>query len=96
MAEAFKDRLKEAREEAGLTQYALAKRAGISKQAMNLLESGRNQPSWETVQRIAHALGLPCERFQDPALAKEAAGGEEKPKRPGRPKGGKKEKGGSA
>lgn len=58
---AFKDRLRELREAAGLTQYALAKKAGISKQAMNRLENGSNQPTWDTVQLLATALGVSTE-----------------------------------
>ncbi len=65
----FAARLRELREKAGLSQYALAKLAGISKQAIHQLEEGTNKPSWETVQKLALALGATCEAFVDPGLS---------------------------
>ena len=64
----FADRLAAVRAEAGLSQYALAKRAGVSKQALSLLELGEREPNWETVQRLALALGVDCRAFVDTAL----------------------------
>jgi transcriptional regulator with XRE-family HTH domain len=64
----FADRLIAVRAKAGLSQYALAKRAGLTKQALSLLESGGNDPRWETVQRLALALGVSCDAFRDPEL----------------------------
>jgi transcriptional regulator with XRE-family HTH domain len=64
----FADRLIGVRVKAGLSQYALAKRAGLTKQALSLLESGENDPRWQTVQRLALALGVSCDAFRDPEL----------------------------
>lgn len=64
----FADRLQELRETTGLSQYALAKRAGISKQAISRLELAEREPNWETVQRLALALGVDYGAFADPAL----------------------------
>lgn len=79
---AFADRLTAVRERAGLSQYALAKRSGVSKQALSLLELGEREPNWETVQRLALALGVDCREFVDPALTLPPEG---PPARMGRP-----------
>jgi transcriptional regulator with XRE-family HTH domain len=65
---AFGDRLKALLASSGLTEYALAKQAGLSKQAVNKLVSGTRDPTWETVQRLAHALGVDCTAFADDDL----------------------------
>src|SRR5690348_10998789 len=60
----FGDRLRRAREAAGLSQEALAERAGVSARGISDLERGlRRQPRLETVRRLADALRLdPSER----------------------------------
>jgi transcriptional regulator with XRE-family HTH domain len=50
--------VQEARRRAGLTQRALAERAGTSQAAIARIERGRQSPSIETLQRILHACGL--------------------------------------
>jgi transcriptional regulator with XRE-family HTH domain len=60
--EQFKDRLRALRLEAGLTQYALAKKSGLTKQAMSRLERDIH-PKWRTVVKLARALGVPLESF---------------------------------
>jgi transcriptional regulator with XRE-family HTH domain len=52
----------------GLTAYALAKRSGVTKQSLSKLLQGVHAPSWETVQRLALALGVGCTAFADPSL----------------------------
>lgn len=55
------ERIREARERAGLTQVDLAERAGMSKSQLYQIETdwrGR-VPTVATVQRIAAALGEP-------------------------------------
>src|SRR4051794_29673071 len=68
-ADWFAERLKQLREAAGLSQYALAKLTGLSKQAVNKLEAGGREPAWGTIQLLAKALGVTCEAFNDPGLA---------------------------
>jgi transcriptional regulator with XRE-family HTH domain len=52
--------LKALREEKGLTQDALAKRAKLTKPYISQLESGaRQNPSLPALQRLAKALGVP-------------------------------------
>jgi transcriptional regulator with XRE-family HTH domain len=91
---AFADRLRSLREAAGLSQYALAKRSGLSKQAVSSLELGNREPAWVTVQLLAAALEVVCREFVDPTLRlpdyeparpkgrpRESAGPEKEPKR---------------
>ena len=47
-----------ARRQAGLTQQALADRAGTSQAAMSAYESGRRSPSVDTLCRILGAAGF--------------------------------------
>jgi transcriptional regulator with XRE-family HTH domain len=64
----FAERLRHLREKAGLSQYALARQAGLSKQAVSNLEAGNREPTWQTVQLLALALGVDCGAFVDPAV----------------------------
>lgn len=45
------------RRDAGLSQRALARRAGTSQPAIARYERGAAAPSWETLQRLAEACG---------------------------------------
>lgn len=49
--------LQEVRRAAGLSQRALAQRAGTSQPAIARYERGVTTPSWETLQRLAAACG---------------------------------------
>jgi transcriptional regulator with XRE-family HTH domain len=80
---AFAAQLTRLREDAGLTQYALAKKSGLTKQAISRLEMGTRDPGWETVQRLALALGVDYGAFADPAVRLPEAG---EPRRRGRPR----------
>ena len=60
----FASRLKQLREEAGLTQPELAERAGMNQFGIAKLEQGVRKPTWETVQALARALGVDCTAFQ--------------------------------
>jgi transcriptional regulator with XRE-family HTH domain len=61
--EAFSSQLRRLREMAGITQQELAKRAGLTTDAISRLERGDRQPSWETVLALGKALGVPCTAF---------------------------------
>jgi transcriptional regulator with XRE-family HTH domain len=67
-SQVFSEKLRQVREAAGLSAYALAKASGLSKQAVSTLESGASKPSWETVQKLAKALGVGCDAFMDGSL----------------------------
>jgi transcriptional regulator with XRE-family HTH domain len=65
-AEWFAGRLKELREQAGLTQQQLADKAGLSKFGVSDLEQGRRIPGWDTVLALAAALGVDVGAFAVP------------------------------
>jgi transcriptional regulator with XRE-family HTH domain len=54
----FGKRLASMREDAGLSQSALARRVGTSQSAISQIESGERNPSFETIRQIADALGV--------------------------------------
>lgn len=47
------------RKAAGLTQAELAERAGMRREQITFLETGRRDPQLKTVEAIAQALALP-------------------------------------
>ena len=51
------DAIRRARLRAGLTQHALAARAGTSQATISAYESGRKRPSVETLDRLLAATG---------------------------------------
>jgi len=51
-------RLRALREAAGLSQLALAPAAGLTHEAISLLETGHRAPQAATVHKLAHALGV--------------------------------------
>jgi len=50
--------VREARRRAGLTQAALAEKAGVPKSTVGRIESGARTPSVELVERLVRAAGL--------------------------------------
>jgi transcriptional regulator with XRE-family HTH domain len=54
--ERFGMRLKELREQKGLTQEALAEKIGVSRGYLSRLEMGRHDPSLSLLRRLARAL----------------------------------------
>jgi transcriptional regulator with XRE-family HTH domain len=55
---AIADIVREARRRAGLTQAALAARAGVPKSTVGRIETGARTPSVELVERLVRAAGL--------------------------------------
>ena len=49
--------LRAARTRAGLSQEELAKKSGISQEAISVLERGGGNPTMRTLERLARALG---------------------------------------
>jgi DNA-binding XRE family transcriptional regulator len=80
----FAGRLRELREGAALTQTELAEKAGLTREGVAQLETGRRKPAWETVLALCEALGCSCEAFTRPPAARPRAG-------PGRPRKGRAE-----
>ncbi len=58
--QSFGEQLREGRLAAGLTQEALAERAGVSARGIQALEGSESKPQRETARRLAAALGLPA------------------------------------
>jgi len=62
-------KVKTLRENLGLTQAALAQKAGISAALVGQIENGRVRPSLKTIEKMASALGIsPCYLIVDPNL----------------------------
>jgi putative transcriptional regulator len=60
-------RLRELRQQQGWTQADLGQRLGVSRQAVNALESGKHDPSLDLAFRIAALFDLPVEAvFENP------------------------------
>ena len=78
-ADWFAGRLRELREEAAMTQAELAAKAGLTREGVAQLETGRRKPAWETVLALCGALGCSCEAFTRPPAERPSAG-------PGRPR----------
>jgi DNA-binding XRE family transcriptional regulator len=75
----FAGRLRELREGAALTQMELAQKAGLTREGVAQLETGRRKPAWETVLALCAALECSCEAFIQPPAERPSAG-------PGRPR----------
>ncbi len=58
MATHGNDLVREARKRAGLTQRALADRAGTTQSAIARLESGRTRPAFDDVLRLVRLCGM--------------------------------------
>lgn len=60
-------RLRELRQQQGWTQAELGQRLGVSRQAVNALESGKHDPSLDLAFRIAALFDLAVEAvFENP------------------------------
>jgi transcriptional regulator with XRE-family HTH domain len=79
----FGARLRELREQRGLTQQELAERIGTTVRNISRLETGVQEATWPTVVALAKVFGVSCDAF----LQKPAATVEPKRGRPhGRPR----------
>jgi transcriptional regulator with XRE-family HTH domain len=77
----FGRKLRELREQAGMTQPDLATKAGLSAGGVSQIEQGRREPGWSTVQALAAALGVNCLAFEDPPSAGTQPRGRGRPKK---------------
>jgi len=61
-------RLRELRQERGMSMRALARASGLSANALSMIERGRTSPSVSTLYKLADAMGIPITAFfrQDP------------------------------
>jgi transcriptional regulator with XRE-family HTH domain len=84
--EVFAKRLKQLMRERKLTSYALAKRAGVTRQAVGYLLTGESEPNWTTVRKLARALGVSVEAFDIGEPEGMPTPEQAKPGKPGRPR----------
>lgn len=61
----FKDKLRELRDAAKVSEAKLAKACGVSFSTIHQYGMGLRLPSYVAVVRIARALGVDCTAFQD-------------------------------
>jgi transcriptional regulator with XRE-family HTH domain len=68
-------RIRDLREERGLTQREVARRAGLTPSGVGFIEHGQTRnPSAETVMAVARALGVPVEELlREPVPLNEAS-----------------------
>jgi transcriptional regulator with XRE-family HTH domain len=57
------NRLRELRQERGLSMRALARASGLSANALSMIERGRTSPSVSTLYKMADAMGIPITAF---------------------------------
>jgi transcriptional regulator with XRE-family HTH domain len=60
----FGEVLRSIREDRGLSQQALADKAGISQIAVSFYEQGKREPGWNAVMALCFALGINCTAFR--------------------------------
>jgi transcriptional regulator with XRE-family HTH domain len=56
-------RLRELRQERGMSMRALARESGLSANALSMIERGRTSPSVSTLYKLADAMGIPITAF---------------------------------
>lgn len=63
------------REKAGIDQGTLAERADLPASLIAEIESGRSDPTWGDIRRVAQALSVSLERLSELAEELEGEGG---------------------
>ena len=77
------DRIRQARERVGLSQIELARRIGLSKNAMNSIEAGDADPRASRIVAIAQVLGVSTDvlLLDKPATARQEHQPTKRPRR---------------
>ena len=60
----FAEKLRELREQAGLSQAELSQASGVPLWTLRKFEQGRREPLWLVLFQLADALGVPVEEFR--------------------------------
>ena len=60
--------LRQARTRSGLSQRALARRAGTAQSVIARIERGQTSPTWETLERLLAAAGVELRPVLEPAV----------------------------
>jgi transcriptional regulator with XRE-family HTH domain len=86
----FGERLRQLRQDAGVTQQELARRSGVNYYTLRNYEQDRRDPFWRNVFDLAGGLGVSAEVFKDcrpaPGAQGRAPGRPSKPREDGAPK----------
>jgi transcriptional regulator with XRE-family HTH domain len=61
----FAERLRELRDEKGISEAKLAKLSGLPFGTVHIYSLGRSKPSFTSVVKLAKALGVNCTAFAD-------------------------------
>lgn len=75
----FRIQLKKLRENAGYSQYSFAEAFGVAQSTIGNWESGKREPNFDTMQRLADFFGVTI----DALLGRESVGGRPSPTQPG-------------
>lgn len=70
----FSENLKKARIKAHLSQLDLAKKSGLSQQAISIIEKGERSPSESTMKLLAEALGYSVSDLMNDEKPQEVTG----------------------
>lgn len=74
LSRAFGDAMKAARTQRGMSQEELGNRSGLHRAHIGEIERGEISPTLDSLQAIAHALGLPASELLATAESKPDAG----------------------
>lgn len=66
----FARRLKELREQVGLSQAGLEEASGVPAPTIRGFEQGRREPTYATLVKLAQGLGVPLSAFAPPETPK--------------------------
>ena len=66
----MENQIKERREQLGLSQGALAKACGVSRQTINAIENNKYDPTLDLAFRLAHILATPVAILYPPTSPK--------------------------
>jgi transcriptional regulator with XRE-family HTH domain len=83
----FREKLRELRLAAGLTQENLARKAGMTVASIRNQEQGQRLPGWLAVVKLAKALEVSTDVFSDCAQEEEEAEQNREKRKGGAPKG---------
>jgi len=67
---AFRHLLCEERKKRGATQFELARKSGLTRQCISLLESGRRVPTFFSISRLARGFDIPFSKFMSMLINK--------------------------
>jgi len=63
LTKAFRHVLCEERKKRGTTQFELARKSGLTRQCISLLESGRRVPTFFSLSNLAKGFDMPLSKF---------------------------------